>query len=126
MSDSNQGGNRTPSNGFQEPDEESTTDGKPMYYFFYSDACVYCKQMEDKVLSNQTVIDAIEADFTYAKINSAKDRQLTNEYNVLVYPTNLFAYPDGSEIGRVRGAILDPDDFLNLLGQVLDFYAQNS
>lgn len=125
-SGTSQGENRTPTDGFKEPEGGSTGDGKPIYYYFYTDTCVYCRQMEEKVLSNRTVIDAIEADFGYVKVNGGKDRKLASEYSIGAYPTNLFAYPDGSEMGRVTGAILDPDDFLDVLRQVLDFYSQNA
>ena len=116
-------GNTTPENG-NDPTGENRSAGDPIYYYFYSDTCPSCRTMERETLSNATVIEALKADFDYIKVNTAKERQLSQMYNIVYVPTNVFAYPDGQEIGRFVGAA-GPEDFLDVLDQVLEFYAQN-
>jgi thioredoxin-related protein len=81
--------------------------------------------MERETHSNSTVIEALEANFTFIKVNTGKERQLSQKYGIIYVPTNVFTFPSGQEIGRAVGAV-DPENFLNMLDQVLEFYAQNT
>lgn len=113
--------NETPANG----DNGDIQVSKPIYYYFYSDSCPACKTMERTTHSNSTVIEVLEANFTFIKVNTGQNRELAQKYSIVYVPTNVFAYPGGQEIGRYIGAV-EPEGFLGMLDQILEFYAQNS
>jgi thiol:disulfide interchange protein DsbD len=113
------------------PGNETSTDGngdippdRPVYYYFYSNSCPACTRMERTTHSNSSVIEILEANFTFIKVNTVEDKQLTQEYNIYYIPDNIFTYPDGQIIYRSAGAI-DPEMFVNLLNEVADFFARN-
>lgn len=98
--------------------------GKPIYYYFYSDSCPACTAMENEILSNRTVIAKLEADFQYEKVNTNRNPALARTYNIIYVPTSLFAYSDGTEIARRVGAPPDTEIFLATLQEILDFHRQ--
>jgi thiol-disulfide isomerase/thioredoxin len=106
--------------------DEGHGDGKAIYYYFYSDGCPACKVMEDEILSNRTVITKLEAGFHYEKINTAKNANLAQKYNIIYVPTSVFAYADGTEITRRVGAPPDTEIFLTTLQDILDFVNQGA
>ncbi len=97
---------------------DSAASAKVVYYYVYSTTCPACRLMEQTTLSNQTVLDALEADFLFKRINAATNRALVQQYDVVYVPTSIFTRPDGEELRRVVGAV-DPDDFLKLLNEIL-------
>jgi len=101
---------------------ENETHTRPVYYFFYSSTCPACELMEEQTLSNEAVLRSLEANFTYKRINTATNRALVQRYLVQYVPTNVFTYPDGTEMGRYVGAVAEPDRFLQMLDDVLEFY----
>jgi thioredoxin-related protein len=106
-------------------DQDASVDpGKPTYYYFWSETCYWCDVFEDETLANQTVIDALDANFTYVAVNIDREDELRRKYGVSPTPTSLFAYPDGTEIGRVYGHKA-PEDFLQVLDLVMQFYDEN-
>lgn len=122
-------GNETPIDVNEAPNNESNNPSdpsKPIYYYFYSDTCPSCRAMDESTLSNATVLKALESNFNYVRVNTAKNRNLANNYRIIFVPTNVFIFPDGTEIGRVVGAILKPETFLKMLDEVLEFYRQNA
>ncbi len=109
----------------QTPGGEQTEDpGKPIYYFFYSNGCGACDQMKDTTLSNQTILQALEKNYTFKSLNTGKNRQLAARYGVRYVPTNVFAYPNGTVIGTKVGAV-DPNTFMEMLRVVSEFYVEN-
>jgi len=98
--------------------EDNPGSTKIIYYYIYSTSCPACRLMEETTLSDQTVLDALEADFVFKKINAATNRALVQEYNVVYVPTSIFTRPDGEELRRVVGAVA-PEDFLKLLDEIL-------
>lgn len=91
---------------------------KIVYYYFYSTTCPACRLMEQTTLSDQTVLDALEANFLFKKTNAATNRGLVQKYDVIYVPTSIFTRADGGELKRVVGAV-GPEDFLKVLDEVL-------
>jgi len=96
----------------------NTSSTKLVYYYFYSTTCPACRLMEQTTLSNQTVLNALEANFLFKKTNAATNRGLVQQYGIVYVPTSVFTRPDGGEIRRVVGAVA-PEDFLRLLDEIL-------
>jgi thiol:disulfide interchange protein len=91
---------------------------KLVYYYFYSTTCPACRLMEQTTLSNQTVLDALEANFLFKRINAATNGGLVQKYEVVFVPTSIFTRPDGGELRRVVGAV-SPEDFLRLSDEIV-------
>jgi thioredoxin-related protein len=102
-------------------DGEGEDGDRPVYYYFYTDVCPACEIMRE-TLEDPSVERALEANFTVRKVNAAENRQLATKYYISGVPTNVFTFPDGQEMGRLPGAV-GPEDFLKVLDQVLEFYA---
>ena len=73
--------NITPTNGNNTPPVNEN--GNPIYYYFYSDTCPSCKIMERDTFGNSTVIEALEANFTFTRVNTGKNRQLAQKYGIV-------------------------------------------
>ncbi len=97
------------------------TRGKPGYFFFYDDGCPACALMERTTLSNQTILRVLSENFTFRRVNTAKNPELRMRYRIMYVPTNVFTYPNGTEIGRVVGAVGERD-FMRVLSKVLEIY----
>ncbi len=106
-------------------------DGKIMLVDAYTDWCHWCKVMDDKTYSQESVIKAIEADFVPIKINPEKagkykydgkeysGKQLTAKLandKFGGYPTTFFVFPAKSE-SHMEVGYLKADVFVEKLAK---------
>ena len=53
--------------------ETAKKEGKPVFLFFYTDWCVYCKKMDKEVFSDSDVISYMSENFISIRINPEND-----------------------------------------------------
>ncbi len=115
-------GNETPPDENQTNDQDQNTSSeRPVYYFFWAPWCGYCALMQTYTLANESVVHALETNFTSTSVNVDKEAKLRNRYSIGPIPASVFTYANGTEIGRVLGYIR-PDTFLLILEQVMEIY----
>jgi thioredoxin-related protein len=85
-------------------------------YFIYisSKKCGYCRMLEQKSLTDETIVDFIKKNYTAIHIDSDKERELAMRLGVNGVPDLRFLTPDGKAIARLPGYV-PPQTLLNLL-----------
>ncbi|MCA9178251.1 MAG: thioredoxin family protein [Planctomycetales bacterium] len=67
---------------------------------FYSDNCPPCRRLETNVFPQSSVLGAMSQGYIPVKINTAVDQQLTRQYNISSWPTDVITDPKGRELHR--------------------------
>jgi thiol:disulfide interchange protein DsbD len=96
---------------FDQALQKAEADHKLVMIDFYTDWCVYCKQLDGTTWRDPKVQDWIRSETVALKIDAEGETKLANKYNVRGYPTIVFLNPDGSEVYRI-GGYKDANDFL--------------
>lgn len=95
--------------GFREAAVRSKASGKPLFLYFYTDWCGYCRQFEQELLSRAEVIAAL-AEYEPVAINPEKGDEaaaLGNSYGVQSYPALLVQLPGPQGPARVRRTVAE-------------------
>ena len=85
-----------------------------VFLYFYSTSCHYCGLMEKNTFSNSTVAKYLNQNFTSIKVNSDREKNISNIYRIRGNPTNYFLTENFKVIGQLPG-YLPPKDLLNIL-----------
>ena len=93
------------------------SEGKKIYINFRADWCVYCKRMEKETFSNPAVVSYLNKHFISIKVDTDKERKISNKYGVSALPDSWFLFKNGDVIGRRKGYI-KPDQFMKILKTV--------
>jgi thiol:disulfide interchange protein len=111
--------------GFERAVEEAQRFQKPLFVYFRTDWCGYCKQFERNLLSDQTVIDHMD-DVIKVTINpesGTAENQIAMAYQVRGYPA-IFMHPPVLEQPRAvrrtkmrdgRVGLQSPGEFVETL-----------
>ena len=100
--------------------DKASKEGKMIMLDFYTDWCVPCKQMEERVFSQKRVGDAVNSDFISMRVDAEKGEgvELAKQFRVTGYPTLLFISSEGKEINRLRGAPLNISFFIEVISVI--------
>lgn len=93
--------------GFREAMKEAQADGLPVAVYFYTDWCPYCRQLNNELLTKQSVVEHFKG-VVKVRINPEKgtaERQLASQYKVTGYPS-FFMHPTakGAPV-RIQGQV---------------------
>lgn len=113
--------------GFERAVEEAQRYEKPMFVYFRTDWCGYCKQFERQLLSDQKVIDHMGGviKVTINPESGDAENQIAMAYRVRGYPA-IFMHPPVLEQPRAirrtrmrdgRVGLQSPDEFVQTLTQ---------
>ncbi len=99
---------------------KSVSGNKLIMLDFYADWWVGCKRLDAEVFSDSRLIE-LSKDFISLKLDISieKNNDLSNTFNVLTIPQNIFVDSNGNEVGRIEG-FLPADIFINQLRTILD------
>lgn len=89
--------------------------GRPVLIQFSSPGCLYCTEMERRVLNEGPVRKALES-FELAHVDAWADADTSRRYAVDAIPAFIVLTPDGRQAGRVEGFV-PVDQFLEFLQQ---------
>jgi len=95
---------------------------KRIYINFRADWCVYCKVMEKKTFQNPAVISYLNKYFISIKIDTEKEKEVTNMFRVQALPDNWFLFKNGDRIKvdyRKKGYI-PPDPFMKKMKKIIE------
>ncbi len=96
--------------------EANTTD-KPLFVYFRSETCGWCKKFEEESFTNNSIVDILSDNFTIATIDVYKQKNITRYYGVRGTPYELFLYANGTEIKKLPGYV-DNQTFLNTINEI--------
>jgi thioredoxin-related protein len=91
--------------------------GEPLFVYFRSDSCGWCKKFEEESFTNKTIVGILSDNFTLATIDVYKQRNITRYYGVRGTPHELFLYANGTEIKKLPGYV-DNQTFLNTINEI--------
>jgi len=97
--------------------EVSNTTGEPLFVYFRSDICGWCKKFEEESFTNSSIVEILSDKFTIVSIDVYKQKNITRLYGVRGTPSELFLYPNGSVIKRLPGYV-DNQTFLNTINEI--------
>ncbi|VVB84486.1 Thiol:disulfide interchange protein DsbD [uncultured archaeon] len=92
--------------------------GQPVFVYFRSDTCGWCKKFEEESFTNKTIVGILQNNFTIVTIDVYKQRNITRLYGVRGTPHEIFLYPNGTEINRLPGYV-DNQTFLNTINEIV-------
>lgn len=98
---------------------ESKNLSKPIFLYFRSETCYWCKKFEEEALSDKRIIDILNNNFVIVSIDTFKQKNVAKTFGVRSTPFMIFFTKDGEEISRIPGYI-PADEFLVKLNSVLD------
>lgn len=99
--------------------DEAKNISKPIFLYFRSETCYWCKKFEEEALSDKKVIDILNNNFVLVSIDTFKQKNVANTLGVRSTPFMIFFTKDGEEISRIPGYI-PADEFLVKLNSVID------
>jgi thioredoxin-related protein len=85
--------------------QKSGSNGRKYFIYFYSDHCGYCKRLESKTFTDETVIKYINANYTPVRVNAGTERDLAARFGIQGVPDLRFLTPEGENIARWPGYI---------------------
>ncbi len=97
---------------------ESKNLSKPIFLYFRSETCYWCKKFEEEALSDKMVVDILKKNFVIVSIDTFKQKNVALNLNVRSTPYMIFFTKDGEEISRIPG-YLPTDEFLIKLNEIL-------
>lgn len=100
---------------FDEALAKAKQENKLVFVDFFATWCGPCKQMAEKVFTDEGVGKYVNEKFVCMQIDVEKagwQKETAGRFNVTVLPTLIFFKPDASVVSRLAGA-REKDDFLN-------------
>jgi thiol:disulfide interchange protein DsbD len=97
---------------FQSAIAESKKTNKPMFVYFWTSWCSYCKQLESETFTNQDVQSKIAENYIPVKIDGDTNPELCSRYNVLGFPTIMIIDSNEKKLDFIEG-FYPPSELLN-------------
>lgn len=76
---------------------------KPVFVYFRSESCGWCRKFEEETFTNQSVIDELNENFILVSIDVNKQKNETRSFKVRGTPAMVFLDSRGTEIKRIPG-----------------------
>lgn len=99
--------------------EAARMQDKPVFVYARSEECGWCRKFEQESFTNKSVIKKLNDNFVLVSIDVYKQKEERNYFRVQGTPAEIFLYPDGTEIQRIRGYV-DTQTFLNAINEVIN------
>jgi thioredoxin-related protein len=99
---------------FEEGMALGPSQGKKVYIHFRADWCQYCHTMEQQTFRNPTVVKFLNQNFISVKVDTDREKKVSETFRVKGLPDNWFVSESGDIIGH-RPGYIPPDSFLHLL-----------
>jgi len=97
--------------------EEAKAQGKPVFAYFRSETCGWCKKFEEETFTNQSVISVLNENFILVSIDVYKQKNETRSSGVFSTPTSVFFDAEGNEMQRIRGYV-ETQIFLDTINEI--------
>jgi thioredoxin-related protein len=98
--------------------EEAQRTGKPVFLYFFTKDCPYCRKMDSETLVSSRVVEYLREGFVSVRIDADRQPQLARRYMVRGFPTSWFLTSEGKPISSLPGYV-GPDEFARVLRYVI-------
>ncbi len=99
---------------FEEGVALGKSQGKKMFIHFWAEWCAYCHTMEKETFQNPTVVNALKKQFIAIKVNTDRERTLSDKFKIRGLPDNWFLAENGDIVGH-RPGYISADLFMKIL-----------
>jgi len=90
--------------------KEAREKGLPMILEIGAPECIFCRKQDAVTFKDPAVVELINGQFIALKINGNQEEVLVQALKIQVYPTTVFAAPDGKILAFLQGYVA-PDQF---------------
>ncbi len=97
--------------------EEAKLNSRPVFVYFRSESCGWCKKFEAEVLTDQRVVSILEDSYVSVSIEIYRQKDVTKDYKVRGTPTLIFLDEKLKEIERIPGFV-DAETFVSILNKI--------
>ncbi len=80
--------------------QTANSTGKPVLVHFYSSNCPPCKLLDVRAFNDADLVETMRSETIPVKINVDHHREAADRYQVTRWPTDVYLFPDGSELYR--------------------------
>ncbi len=87
---------------------------KPVFLYFHADWCKYCKKLKTTTFADKAVLNYLNDNFISIKIDTEKEREISQEWGIKGLPNLWFLKADNSKISNIPGYV-GAEQFLNIL-----------
>ncbi len=94
--------------------EDAKLQEKPVFAYFRSDYCGWCRKFEEETFTNQSVIRILNENFILVSIDVYAQKNETRYFRVQGTPAEIFLDSSGNEIKRISG-YTETENFLNTI-----------
>jgi thioredoxin-like negative regulator of GroEL len=102
--------------------KEAADKGRPIVLDFGFEACTFCRKLDTTTFRDPEVIKRLNGKFVALRIDIEKNPTLAEKLGLHMYPTVVFASPEGHILGKIEG-YQEPGPFQENLDKVLDLVA---
>ena len=99
---------------------EASSQGKPVFVYFRSEYCGWCKKFEEETFTNRSVFRILNENFILVSIDVNKQKNETRDFRVRGTPAEVFLDPKGTEIKRIPG-YTETEVFLDAINQIAKY-----
>ena len=100
---------------------QAVATGKPLLLHFFSETCPPCKMMDRKTFPDETIIGLVSEHFIAVKVNTTRNPQAAQAFEVVAVPSDLIFAPDMRLISRTQGG-KDPIQYAQYISQIANQY----
>lgn len=98
--------------------ESAAAQDKPVFVYFRSESCGWCKQFEEETFNNNTAVSKLNQDFVIVSIDVNTQKEETRDFRIRGTPASVFLYPNGTEISRIPG-YTDTESFIMRIDEIV-------
>ena len=75
------------------------------FIYFFTEQCGYCRMLEARTFTDESVIDYINSNYTPVRVNAGKEFKVASRFGIQGVPDLRFLSPEGEGIARWPGFI---------------------
>jgi len=80
-------------------------DTRKFFIYFYTDQCGFCRLLEAKTFTDESVVDYINSNYTPVRVNAGKELKIASRFGIQGVPDLRFLTAEGEGIARWPGYI---------------------
>ncbi len=85
--------------------QRAGNESRKFFIYFYTDQCGYCRLLEAKTFTDETVVDYINSNYTPVRVNAGRDFKVASRFGIQGVPDLRFLTSEGEGIARWPGYI---------------------
>ena len=99
--------------------EFATAQDKPVFVYFRSEYCGWCRKFEQETFTNNTAVSKLNENFVLVSLDVNNQKEKTRGFRLVGTPASVFLYPNSTEISRIPG-YTDTESFIVRINQIIN------